>query len=178
VPFVDLKAQYQSIKSEIDPAIVVLDEPFSGLDPVNQLLLKDILQEMKQQGKAIILSTHQMDQAERLSDTLCLIDKGKAVLGGTVRDVKKRYGKNSLHVEFDGDGAFMENLAGVHRALLYERSAELELTPGTSPRSIIEHLNPRVELRKVELLEPSLHSIFLQVVGEPLPGSGEGAKVR
>jgi ABC-2 type transport system ATP-binding protein len=159
-----------------DPALIILDEPFSGLDPVNQLLFKDIFQEMKQQGKAIILSTHQMDQAERLSDSLCLINKGKAVLSGAVRDVKKRYGKNSLHVEFDGDGAFMETLPGVHRALLYEHSAELELAPGTHPRALIEQLNPRVELRKVELLEPSLHSIFLQVVGEPLPGNGEGAK--
>ena len=155
-----------------DPALIILDEPFSGLDPVNQLLFKDILQEMKQEGKAIILSTHQMDQAERLSDTLCLINRGTVVLGGSVRDVKKRYGKNSLHVEFDGDGAFMEDLPGVQRALLYERSAELELEPGTTTRAVIEAINPRVELRKVELLEPSLHSIFLQVVGDPPPGRG------
>ena len=155
-----------------DPVLLILDEPFSGLDPVNQLLFKDIFQDLKQQGKSIILSTHQMDQAERLSDTLCLINRGKAVLSGSVRDVKQRYGKNSLHVEFDGDGAFMERLPGVQRALLYERSAELELASGVTPRSIIEQLNPQVDLRKVELLEPSLHSIFLQVVGEPLPGDG------
>jgi ABC-2 type transport system ATP-binding protein len=156
-----------------DPVLLILDEPFSGLDPVNQLLFKDILQDLKQQGKSIILSTHQMDQAERLSDMLCLINKGRAVLSGAMRDVKQRYGKNSLHVEFDGDGAFMERLPGVQRALLYERSAELELASGATPRSIIAQLNPLVELRKVELLEPSLHSIFLQVVGEPLPGNGE-----
>jgi ABC-2 type transport system ATP-binding protein len=159
-----------------DPALIILDEPFSGLDPVNQLLFKDILLAMKQEGKAIILSTHQMDQAERLSDTLCLINRGAVVLGGSVREVKQRYGKNSLHVEFDGDGAFMEALPGVQRALLYERSAELELDAGTTTRRVIEAINPRVELRKVELLEPSLHSIFLQVVGEPADGKGEAAQ--
>jgi ABC-2 type transport system ATP-binding protein len=159
-----------------NPAVVILDEPFSGLDPVNQLLFKDILQEMKQDGKAIILSTHQMDQAERLSDTLCLINRGTVVLGGSVRDVKKRYGKNTLHVEFDGDGAFMAELSGVHRALLYERSAELELDPDVTMRKVIDAINTRVDLRKVELLEPSLHSIFLQVVGEPAPVQGEVAQ--
>ncbi len=153
-----------------DPAIVILDEPFSGLDPVNQLLFKDVLQEMKQQGKAVIFSTHQMDQAERLSDSLCLINRGRVVLGGTVRDVKKRYGRNTLHVEFDGEGAFMASLPGVQHALLYENSAELALTGDATPRSIIDAINPRVELRTVTLLEPSLHSIFLQTVG---PGGSD-----
>jgi ABC-2 type transport system ATP-binding protein len=157
-----------------DPVLVVLDEPFSGLDPVNQILLKDVLQELKQREKAVIFSTHQMDQAERLSDTLCLINKGKVVLGGTVRDVKKRYGKNSLHLEFDGDGAFMAELPGVHRALLYERSAELELTGGTQLRDILTLVNHRVDLRKVELLEPSLHSIFMSTVGEPAVAQAAG----
>ncbi len=161
-----------------DPALVILDEPFSGLDPVNQLLFKDIFQNMKHEGKAIVLSTHHMDQAERLSDTLCLINKGKVVLGGSVRDVKRSHGKNSLHVEFDGDGAFMQNLTGVHQALLYERSAELELAPGTMPRAVIEQINGRVDLRKVELLEPSLHSIFLQAVGKPRSGNGAGGQAQ
>jgi ABC-2 type transport system ATP-binding protein len=159
-----------------DPMLVVLDEPFSGLDPVNQILLKDVLQELKQREKAVIFSTHQMDQAERLSDTLCLINKGKVVLGGTVRDVKKRYGKNSLHLEFDGNGAFMAELPGIQRAILYERSAELELTGGTGLRDILALVNHRVDLRKVELLEPSLHTIFMNTVGEPdvTQAAGEG----
>lgn len=150
-----------------DPAIVVLDEPFSGLDPVNQNIFKDILLDMKQKGKAIIFSTHQMDQAERLSDALCLINKGRVVLGGTVRDVKKQYGKNALHLDFDGDGTFLNTLAGVQNVMLYEHSAEMELMPGVTPRDVITLINPRLDLRKVELLEPSLHAIFLQTVGGP-----------
>ncbi len=153
-----------------DPAIVVLDEPFSGLDPVNQILLKDILQELKQQGKAVVFSTHQMDQAEKLSDSLCLINKGKAVLNGTVREVKKRYGTNSLHVEFDGDGAFIETLPGIRRAILYENSAEVDLQPDARLQAILGALNEKLELRKFELREPSLQSIFLQIVG----GTEEG----
>jgi len=148
-----------------DPAIVVLDEPFSGLDPVNQNVFKDILLDLKQKGKAIIFSTHQMDQAERLSDALCLINKGRVVLGGSVRDVKKRYGRNALHVDFDGDGAFLNTLAGVQNVVLYEHSAEMELLPGVMPRDVITLINPHLDLRKVELLEPSLHAIFLQTVG-------------
>ena len=148
-----------------DPAFVVLDEPFSGLDPVNQNIFKDILLELKQQGKAIIFSTHQMDQAERLSDALCLINKGRVVLGGSVREVKKRYGKNSLHMDFDGDGSFLATLGGVQNVMLYEHSAEMELLPGVTPRDLIAAINPRLELRKVELLEPSLHAIFLNTVG-------------
>jgi ABC-2 type transport system ATP-binding protein len=158
-----------------NPSLVVMDEPFSGLDPVNQILFKDIFQELKQSGKAVIFSTHQMDQAEKLSDTLCLINRGKVVLGGTVRDVKKRYGTNSVHVEFDGDGAFMESLPGVRRTIRYENAAELELAPGAKTQELLAAMNGRVELRKFELVEPSLQSIFIQIVGGAPAAGKEGA---
>ncbi len=148
-----------------NPPLVVLDEPFSGLDPVNQIVLTDVFRELKQAGKAVIFSTHQMDQAEKLSDSLCLINKGKVVLGGTVRDVKKRYGSNSLHLEFEGEGSFMKALPGVRGALMYENTAELELDSGARMQDIIALINPKVDLRKVELREPSLQSIFLRTVG-------------
>jgi ABC-2 type transport system ATP-binding protein len=148
-----------------DPGIVILDEPFAGLDPVNQILLIDILHELKDRGKAIIFCTHQMDQAEKLSDSLCLINRGRVVLEGTVADVKHRYGSNSLHVEFNGDAGLLKDLPGVRSAMLYENSAEFDLAEGTQVRAIVELLNPRVALRKVELREPSLHAIFLHAVG-------------
>jgi len=148
-----------------DPLLIVLDEPFSGLDPVNQILFKDIFLELKQRGKAVIFSTHQMDQAEKLSDRLCLINRGKVVLGGTVRDVKKQYGKNTLHLEFSGDGTFMQTLPGVRRAFMYPNSAELELEDGVTVQSLLVEIIDRVEVSKFELLEPSLHSIFIQIVG-------------
>jgi ABC-2 type transport system ATP-binding protein len=148
-----------------DPALVVLDEPFSGLDPVNQLLFKDIFLQLKKAGKAVIFSTHQMDQAEKLSDTLCLINRGKIVLSGTLREVKAQYGSNNIHIEFVGDGSFLQSLPGIGRVLLYRNAAELGLEDGVSPHQILAMIVERVDLRKFEIVEPSLYSIFLQIVG-------------
>ena len=158
-----------------DPPLVILDEPFSGLDPVNQILFKDILLELRQRGKAVIFSTHQMDQAERLSDSLCLINKGLVILGGTVRDVKKQYGKNSLQIDFQGDGSFLGSVQGVRNAMVFGNAAELELDPSADIQSILGELNRRLELRKFELVEPSLQSIFLKAVGATGIPSGEAA---
>ncbi len=158
-----------------DPALVILDEPFSGFDPVNQELFKGILLELKQRGKAVIFSTHQMDQAERLSDSLCLINRGKAVLQGSVREVKRRYGTNTLAVDFQGDGAFLETLPGVRRAILYGNSAELQLDGEVRLQELIGAINERVELRRFELREPSLQTIFLDAVGGPAVKTPEAA---
>jgi ABC-2 type transport system ATP-binding protein len=148
-----------------DPPLVIMDEPFSGLDPVNQEVFKEIFLELRQGGKAVIYSTHQMEQAEKLSDSLCLIDRGKAVLQGSVRDVKRKYGRNTLALDFEGDPAFLETLPGVRHTILYGNSAELQLDGAANLRELIQLVNQRVALRKVELREPSLQSIFLDVVG-------------
>lgn len=152
-----------------NPDLVILDEPFSGLDPINQVLFKDVMQDLKRRGKAIIFSTHQMDAAERLSDALCLINKGSVVLEGYVSDVKRRYGLNALHLEFVGDGALVKTLRGIRRAIVYENSAEVELEPGTTSRDVLAQIMDRLELKKFEVVEPSLHSIFMQVVGSGDP---------
>ncbi len=162
----------QFISSVIhDPLYVVLDEPYSGLDPVNQMLFTDAFMELKQRGKAVIFSTHQMDAAEKLSDHICLINAGKVVLKGSVRDIKKQHGRNSVHLEFDGDGAFLKSLEGVGNALVYENSAELELLDGVNTNTILSSLLGRIDLRKFEIREPSLHSIFLQSVNTRQPAS-------
>ncbi len=148
-----------------EPQLVILDEPFSGLDPVNQILLKDILMELKQQGKAIIFSTHQMDQAEKLCDTLCLINKGKVVLEGEVGAAKERYGKNTVHLEFDGDGAFLRNLPAVKTAYLYENFAELILADHASASEVLRDITQKVDVKKFEMTQPSLNAIFLELVG-------------
>ncbi len=158
-----------------DPLYVILDEPYSGLDPVNQLLFTEVFMELKQRGRAIIFSTHQMDAAEKLSDKLCLIHLGRVVLQGSVRDVKKRYGKNSLHLEFDGDGTFLKELPEVRNAILYEHSAELELNEGSQTQTLLPRIVGRLELRKFEMREPSLNSIFLKIVGGQTVGQYGGA---
>ena len=148
-----------------DPTLVILDEPFSGLDPVNQILLKDIFMDMKQKGKAIIFSTHMMEQAEKLSDKICLINKGKVVIDGDLHEVKSRFGKNTVHVEFDGDGSILKSHERIHKLLLYENTAEFEITDHLSNQILMADLFQKLKIKKYELVEPSLHSIFLELVG-------------
>lgn len=150
-----------------DPRLLVLDEPFSGLDPVNQEMMKGVLLDLRDQGKALILSTHQMEQAEEMSDDLTLIDHGTVVLSGSIGDVKKRYGKNSVRVEFAGDESLIRTIDGVARIALSPNVAELELLSGEDPQRVLKQLVELVEIRSFEVVEPSLRSIFMRVVGTP-----------
>jgi ABC-2 type transport system ATP-binding protein len=150
------------------PQLLILDEPFSGLDPVNQILLKDILMELRQQNVAIVFSTHQMEQVEKMCDNICLINKGKPVLAGSLRDVKKKYGTNSLRIEYEGDGDFLKDSSLVKRADVYQNYAELELTDIRKSRELLASIDDRLDIRKFEIVEPSLNSIFINVVGVPV----------
>ncbi|MDD8017151.1 MAG: ATP-binding cassette domain-containing protein [Bacteroidota bacterium] len=150
-----------------DPELIILDEPFSGLDPVNQIVMKNVFQELKQQGKAVIFSTHQMDSAEKLSDEICLINKGNIVLEGSLKSVKQKFGSNSLHLEYSGDGKFLSSLPFVKKGMVYENYAELVIEDGIHPNEILQAVTSKIELRKFEFVEPSLNSIFLDVVGVP-----------
>ena len=148
-----------------DPDILVLDEPFSGLDPVNQETLKEIIAEQRQANKGIIFSTHQMEQAEKLCDDLCLINNGKIALSGTLDSVRQTFGKKALRVEFRGDGVFFKHLPGVDHATVYGNTVELKLLAESALNDIVRTACDRVEIRNVQLVEPSLHAIFLEVVG-------------
>jgi ABC-2 type transport system ATP-binding protein len=147
------------------PQLLILDEPFAGFDPVNQVLLKDILLELRSQNVAIIFSTHQMEQVEKLCDNIALINKGKPVLNGSLRDVKQRHGKNSVHLEFGGDGSLLKSLPGIRKADIYQNYAELELVDISKAGQLVKTLDERILLRKFEVVEPSLNSIFIDVVG-------------
>lgn len=148
-----------------DPELVILDEPFSGLDPVNQIILTDVLMELRQRGKAIVFSTHMMEQAEKLCERITLINKGRVVLDGSLTDIKRQYGKNAVHLEYDGDGAFLGSLTGVRNVMKYEKYAELQLEDGVRGGEILRQISDRLAVRRFELMEPSLHSIFLEKVG-------------
>jgi ABC-2 type transport system ATP-binding protein len=150
-----------------EPSLLVLDEPFSGLDPVNQVLLKDVLMDLRKKNIAIVFSTHQMEQVEKMCDTICLINKGRVILEGSLRHVKQQYGKNSVHIEFDGDGSFLAKLPLVKKANVYQNYAELELVNPERPSELLSHLDGKIALRKFEVVEPSLNSIFIDVVGIP-----------
>jgi ABC-2 type transport system ATP-binding protein len=149
------------------PELLILDEPFTGLDPVNQVLLKDILMELRQQNTAIVFSTHQMEQVERMCDNICLINKGKPVLSGELYEIKKQYGTNSIHLEYEGNGEFLKSFSFIRRADVYQNYAELELTDISKSTELLANLNGKLSLRKFEIVEPSLNSIFINVVGGP-----------
>jgi len=147
-----------------NPKFLILDEPFAGLDPVNQAVLKDILLELRQKNAGIIFSTHQMEQVEKLCDNICLLNKGKSVLTGSLPEVKRRFGKKSIHLEFEGDGGFLRDYSYVTRADIYQNFAELELTDITMSQKLLSDTKDRLFLKKFEVVEPSLNSIFIQVV--------------
>jgi ABC-2 type transport system ATP-binding protein len=149
------------------PELLILDEPFTGLDPVNQILLKDILLELRQKNVAIVFSTHQMEQVEKMCDNICLINKGKPVLSGELHEIKKRYGTNSIHLEYEGNGEFLKSFSFIRRADIYQNYAELELTDISKSSELLMNLNGKLSLRKFEIVEPSLNSIFINVVGGP-----------
>jgi len=149
-----------------DPELIILDEPQSGLDPVNMVLVRNLLRDLRQEGKTILLSTHMMGEAERMADELILIHKGKVVLEGTLDQVRGSSGHHTLHLDFDGDGTFLGALPQVRKASIRQNSAELSLAEGADPQQILHACMPRVRIRRFELAAPSLEEIFIAKVGE------------
>lgn len=148
-----------------NPDMIILDEPFSGFDPVNQDLLKEILIELKNNGKTIIFSTHQMEQVEKLCDNICLINNGEIILSGKLTDIKKNYGNNSIRIDFSGDGGFIKDFIGIKHCNIYENYAEIIVNNDFSVKNFLDEANKKIDIRKFEITEPSLHSIFVEKVG-------------
>jgi ABC-2 type transport system ATP-binding protein len=148
-----------------EPELVILDEPASGLDPVNVVLVREILKELKAGGKTILLSTHMMAEAERLVDDIVLIHRGQAVLKGDLDEVRSSFGRNTVHLAFEGDGAFLQSLAGVAGARVETNAAELRLDPGADAQGILAASVGRLKLNRFEIAAPSLEEIFIDRVG-------------
>ncbi|MBS1911856.1 MAG: ATP-binding cassette domain-containing protein [Bacteroidetes bacterium] len=146
------------------PDYVILDEPASGLDPVNQELLGRIIEELRSENRVILYSTHQMDVAERICNRIALINKGQVVLEGDVDDVRTNHGSSSIHLEYQGDGAFLRDLPMVADATIDSNFAELRVVQGTTVNDLLPHITDRLRLSRVELVRPSLRSIFIDTV--------------
>ena len=146
-----------------DPELVILDEPFSGLDPVNVELVREVILEMKRTGKTVIFSTHVMEQAEQICDYVLLINKGKKVLDGTLAEVKSTSDRGIV-VDYDGDGSIFRRLAGVQRVNDAGKRAELFLEDGTDPQQILQELVGKIRIRRFDMREPSLHEVFIRAV--------------
>jgi ABC-2 type transport system ATP-binding protein len=147
-----------------DPGLIIMDEPFSGLDPVNATLLEQTLIELKNEGKAIIFSTHRMDQVEKLCDSICLINKGEAVLAGKVREIKASYERNRVVVEFEGSSAFL-NSEEIAESKNYSGHAEIRLKEHGNAQKLLHEAAAVATIYRYELVEPSLEEIFIQTVG-------------
>ena len=157
-----MQQKVQFITSVIHrPPLMILDEPFSGLDPVNASTIQEIMLDMRKQGSTIVLSTHRMEQVERLCDSICLIDKGRNVLDGDLRAIKQSYGKNTLHVEFTGSDAFLNHPA-IGQTTRLITGIEAKLQPGADPQEILKAaVQSDARITRFELLEPSLSEIFI-----------------
>jgi ABC-2 type transport system ATP-binding protein len=148
------------------PPLLILDEPFTGLDPVNASLIKDIMLELREQGSTIILSTHRMEQVEMMCDAICLVNKGCNVLSGELRAIKQSYGKNTLRIEYSGDGNFLEATGLVESVNHFGAVVEARLKPGADPQEILKAAVERaVRISRFELVEPPLNDIFIEKVG-------------
>lgn len=147
-----------------DPGLIIMDEPFSGLDPVNAVLVEQILLELKDQGKAILFSTHRMDQVEKLCDSICLINNGTAVLSGKMREVKSRYKRDHVIVEFEGSQDFLKSTE-IAEAKNFSGHAEIRLKRGGDSQKLLREAAAVATIYRFELVEPSLEEIFIRTVG-------------
>jgi ABC-2 type transport system ATP-binding protein len=149
-----------------DPDFIIMDEPFFGLDPVNATLLKDVMLDLKKQGKTILFSTHRMDQVEKLCDSICLINKGVAVLQGDLKSIKAGYGKSNVQIEYEGNGDFLDKHPLVSACNNYGNYAEVKLAPGADAQLLLREVAERTRVNRFELMEPSLEEIFINTVGK------------
>jgi len=147
------------------PELVILDEPFTGLDPVNADVLKDAVLELQSNGTTVIFSTHDMNVAEKMCDFIFMIFKGRKVLDGTLTSIQDRYGSDTIRLRIEGDGAVLHNLAGVERVNDYGRLQELRMTAGGDSQQILAAIMSKTRVRYFELARPSLHDIFVRIAG-------------
>lgn len=146
-----------------DPKLIIMDEPFSGLDPVNTELMKNIVSDLRDEGKAIILSTHQMNQVEEICDRVLMVNNGREVLYGSIEEVKARFRQHSVQVNVEGE---IGDLPGVIEKKLNKDSVELVLATDTTPQIILDRIREQgIGINRFEVKTPSLNEIFLNIAG-------------
>ena len=147
-----------------EPEVLIMDEPTSGLDPVGMDVMRDAMLDLRRGGTTIVLSSHQMDTVERLCDRVALINRGEKILDGAVSEVKARHGKNTVALAFEGDGSFIELLPGVAKVTDFGQYLEVRLRDGHDPQALLNEAAARLRLRRFEIVQPSLHDIFVETV--------------
>ncbi|MGH7814141.1 MAG: ABC transporter ATP-binding protein [Candidatus Binataceae bacterium] len=148
-----------------DPALIVMDEPFGGLDPANSMQLKDVLVDLRAAGKTIVFSTHRMDRVEKLCDSICLVDRGRVVLEGGLAEIKASYGRRFVQIDFEGDGAFLSESNLIESFNHYGNHAEMRLKAGADSQELLRAAMARLRVRRFQVMEPSLEQVFIDRVG-------------
>jgi ABC-2 type transport system ATP-binding protein len=151
-----------------DPDLLILDEPFSGLDPINTELLKEVVLDLKRAGKTVIFSTHQMEVAERICDDICLLNRSQKVLAGSLREIKRSFGRNSVAVRCEGGDGVLDDPELVSKVVHHADEAQALLAPGADAQRLLKRLiDSGAVIGKFEMMEPSLNDIFITKVTEP-----------
>jgi len=150
-----------------DPDLVILDEPFSGLDPINANLLKEVVQEMKRNHKTIIFSTHLMEQAEQLCDEICLINRGRKVLSGNLREIKRGFGTKAIALDAENCDGVLEDVSLIKSINRFPGHIEITPQDGVDPQTLLHRLVAAgARINRFEMVEPSLNEIFIESVGK------------
>ena len=162
-----------------EPELVILDEPFSGLDPVNADILREAVLDLRRRGATVIFSTHDMTVAEKMCDFIFMIYKGNKVLDGTLDSIQNLYGQDTVRIRVEGNGFDARTLPGVEKLNDFGRLQELRMSPGTTPERLLGDLMRRGRVMHFELTRPSLHDIFVRIARpEPEDSAGVSAQAR
>ncbi len=147
------------------PELIILDEPFTGLDPVNAEAIRDVVLELRSQGATIIFSTHDMNVAEKMCDFIFMIFKGKKVLDGTLASIQDEYGSDTLRIATESGADALQDLEGVDRISDFGRMQELKVEPDHDHQEILEAIMERTRIFSFELTKPTLYDIFIRIAG-------------
>lgn len=147
-----------------NPSLLILDEPFTGFDPINQQEVKDIILSFVSEGKTIILSTHQMELAEKLCEDILLIDNGKEVSSGKLSEIKKNFGGNNIRLGFAGNNAFLDYFPEIIKHDNYNNYSDIQLREDIIPSEFLKKIMGKVEVNHFSIVEPSLNKIFIDLI--------------
>jgi ABC-2 type transport system ATP-binding protein len=149
-----------------DPKLLILDEPFSGFDPINQQEIKEFILSFVSSGKIIILSAHQMDTVEKLCQEILLIDNGKEICKGSLSEIKRNFGGNNIRLEFSGNQKMVWNMPEIINYDVYSNYAEIQLKDDVNPTDFLKKILPEISIRGFSVIEPTLNKIFIDLVNE------------
>ena len=145
------------------PEIIILDEPFSGLDPINADLLKDVILELQKKGASIIFSTHDMSMAEKMCDYIFMIHQGKKVLDGTLSNIQDQYGNDTIQIQTESGVSALRGIAGIEKVNDFGKLQEVRVASGSDPQQILADLLKKTRITRFEIAKPSLNDIFIRI---------------